>query len=96
MLDRLQADRAGVIRAIYLDVDLDETTRRHAERPQAVEFTVEDMRAWYSGADPLGWARETVLPQALSLDVTVGFLSRPSRAPNREPRVEEVPTMCDR
>ena len=74
MLDRLHADHAGVTRAIYLDVDFDETTRRHAERPQAVEFTVEDMRAWYSGADPLGWVCETVLPQALSLDDTVGVL----------------------
>lgn len=50
MLDGLRRDHLGRSCFYYLDVPWAETVRRHATRPQAAEFGVDDMRGWYGGA----------------------------------------------
>jgi predicted kinase len=71
MLARLGRDHLGATRFYYLDVSLEETVRRHATRPQAAEFTADDMRSWYRPRDLLTGIRERVIPQASTLRETV-------------------------
>lgn len=61
MLHRLRDDHRGSTLAYYLAVSFPESRLRHSMRPQAAEFTVEDMRDWYIADDGLGWAEETVI-----------------------------------
>ncbi|WP_285900043.1 kinase [Frankia sp. R82] len=72
---------SGLLRAhrgrsfvFYLDVSFEETLRRHATRPQAAEFSGEDMRGWYLARDLLGVDGERVVPEHFTLARTVAFL----------------------
>ncbi|WP_344638806.1 kinase [Kitasatospora cystarginea] len=71
MLSRLTADHRGRSHLYYLDVDFTETVRRHATRPQAAEFSPEDMAAWYQPRDLLPDGLEHVIGQHSALDETV-------------------------
>ncbi|MFD7583831.1 kinase [Kitasatospora sp. NPDC059811] len=71
MLARLAADHRGRSHLYYLDADFDETVRRHATRPQAGEFSPEDMAGWYQPHDLLPGGLEHVVPQHSTLDETV-------------------------
>jgi predicted kinase len=74
MLARLGRDHLGVSRFYYLDVSLEETFRRHATRPQAAEFTTDDMRSWYRSRDLLTGICERVIPQVSTLQETVNVI----------------------
>jgi len=58
----------------YLDVSFAETIRRHATRPQASEFTPEQMRTWYEAQDTLGTDGEHVIPESSTSTETVDFI----------------------
>ncbi|WP_194819021.1 AAA family ATPase [Nocardia sp. XZ_19_385] len=60
MLQRLSAaaDRSHFY---AFDLSFEETTRRHATRPQATEFGITEMRSWYHGWDPLDFVPEVRL-----------------------------------
>jgi energy-coupling factor transporter ATP-binding protein EcfA2 len=60
----------------WLDVEFAETIQRHATRPQAAEFTPEDMAGWYVQDDWLGLPEEALIPQESSLDETVQRICR--------------------
>lgn len=62
LLQRLREDHQGCTLAYYLAVSFPESCSRHSTRPQASEFTVEDMRNWYVQDDVLGWEEEAVVP----------------------------------
>jgi hypothetical protein len=53
MLQRLITAHAGRTSIYYLDVSFAETLRRHATRPQATDFTPEQMAAWYAFSEPI-------------------------------------------
>jgi energy-coupling factor transporter ATP-binding protein EcfA2 len=74
MLERL-ADRA--LRSLFFawDLDFEETTRRHSERPQRDHFTVEEMADWYHGWQPLGFVNETRFDASVSADEAVAVIS---------------------
>jgi len=74
MLNRLRNDHQGRTWAYYLDVTFEETCARHATRPQAAEFTVEEMRRWYRTEDPLGWETEHHVPSSSALVDTVELI----------------------
>jgi hypothetical protein len=74
MLARLASDHRGRSRFYYLDVSMDETIRRHATRPQAADFSPEDMRHWYRARDLLGSVHERVIPQTSTLQDTIGVI----------------------
>ncbi|MFC6022239.1 kinase [Plantactinospora solaniradicis] len=76
MISALRRDHQGDTHVFYLDVTLEETLRRHTLRPQASEFTAEDMRGWYLHRDLLGLPGEMVIPQRSSLDETVLLIER--------------------
>ena len=63
MLGGLDRDHRGLTSFYYLDVSLEETIRRHATRPQAAEFTPDDMRRWYRYRDLLTSIEERVIPE---------------------------------
>lgn len=74
---------AGVLAAIfeahpsgnfvyYFDVSLEETLRRHAFRKtDALTFDEDDMREWYPGAGPCGFASERMIGETSTLAETV-------------------------
>ncbi|KFB04665.1 hypothetical protein ALLO2DRAFT_02595 [Frankia sp. Allo2] len=74
MIEGLLGAHQGRSFVFYLDVSLEETLRRHATRPQAAEFTSEDMRGWYLPRDLLGVDGEQVVPEHSTLDQTVAFI----------------------
>jgi AAA domain len=71
MLEGLLRDHQSVARFYYLDVPLEETLRRHANRPQAAEFGEAEMRTWYCDRDLLPGGIEQIVPAASSLEDTV-------------------------
>lgn len=74
MLAALNRDHLGVSRFYYLDVSMEEALRRHATRPQAAEFSKDDMRRWYRTGDLLGVIREHVIPESSTLPETVSLI----------------------
>jgi hypothetical protein len=74
MLAGLRQDHLGVSRFYYLDVSMAESLRRHATRPQALEFGPGDMHAWYRHRDLLTAVDECVIPEASTLEETVGLI----------------------
>jgi hypothetical protein len=71
MLGRLRDDHSGPTAFYYFDVSWGETVRRHATRPQAREFGVDEMRMWYCAADWLHFREERLIPETFTLDETV-------------------------
>ncbi|RAO54563.1 kinase [Micromonospora saelicesensis] len=71
MLTSLRDDHRGRSLFCYLDVSLAETLRRHLTRPQAGEFTAEEMSGWYAAHDVLDWPDELVLPETTGLNEAV-------------------------
>jgi hypothetical protein len=71
MLDVLQHDHRGQSSFYYFDVSFAETLRRHATRPQAKEFGIEEMRGWYRERDSLAFTEERLVLETSSLDETV-------------------------
>lgn len=57
MLGRVAAASQDA-RFYAFDLSFEETARRHATRPQANEFTVEQMADWYHGWQPLPFVAE--------------------------------------
>lgn len=78
MLLALRGDYRETSFFYYLDVPLEETLRRHATRPQAAEFTPEDMRGWYREHDLLPGGTERVIPAECPLEDTVRLVMRQS------------------
>lgn len=74
MLTRLVDDHTGITVCAYLDVPFEETVRRHATRPQATEFTVEQMAGWFQPDDRLRVPGEIIVPQESSTERTVETL----------------------
>jgi predicted kinase len=71
MLRRLREDHQGLTRCYLYDLSFEETLRRHRDRPQADDFGEVQMRAWWSGVQPIPGLDETLIEAGLSLDATV-------------------------
>jgi predicted kinase len=76
MLHRLAADHPGPAHFFYLDVSFAETVRRHATRPQAQDFTADQMRYWYVELDVLDGLDEEVIPESSSQEQTLNLIAR--------------------
>lgn len=74
MLERLHADFGG--HWFYFDLPFEETVRRHATRPQAADFGVEDMQAWFQERDALPFVHEQLIGPASSLAETTAQIWR--------------------
>lgn len=71
LLVRLARDHQGPTLPYYFDVSWVETLRRHAARPQSLEFGAEEMAGWYCPNDLLGWPEEQIVPETATLDETI-------------------------
>ncbi|MDT5028940.1 MAG: hypothetical protein QOE61_5366, partial [Micromonosporaceae bacterium] len=76
MITSLLRSHRGENFVFYLDVSLEETLRRHSLRPQASQFTGDDMRGWYLPRDLLGVDGEHVVEETSSFDDSVAFIAR--------------------
>jgi len=74
MLDELRRTHRGTTLSFYLDIPLTETLRRHAQRPQATQFSADDMRGWYLEHDVLGFPGEHVIGPRATHDDTVNLI----------------------
>ena len=74
MLAGLNQEHRGLSCFYYLDVSVEETLRRHLTRPQASEFTQDDMRGWYCQRDLLSSIHERVVPETSTLQQTVALI----------------------
>jgi predicted kinase len=83
MLDGLRRDHLGQSCFYYLDVSWEETVRRHATRPQAADFGVDDMRDWYRPRDLLTAVREQVIPETSTLQETTSLILAQALRPAR-------------
>jgi len=71
VLTALVADHRGRTACYYFDLPFEETLRRHATRPEAAEFTPEQMRPWYRHRDLLPGELEQLVPPHATLEGTV-------------------------
>ncbi|HEY6739485.1 MAG TPA: kinase, partial [Actinopolymorphaceae bacterium] len=76
MLRRLCHDHVGRTTFFYFDIPFEETVRRHATRPQAKDFTADDMRGWYVHRDLLGFVDEQIIAASATLEETVLRIER--------------------
>ena len=49
----------------YFEVSLEETVRRHASKPNAHEFGVQEITEWFVLHDVLGVEREVIIPESM-------------------------------
>lgn len=95
MLHELITAHLGVTTVVYLDVSLDETVRRHSLRPQAAEFTAEQMRGWYQHRDVLDVPGERILGEDVSQDEAVQFIADATGLPSVQTTFDPAPRQCD-
>jgi predicted kinase len=60
----------------YMDVQFDETLRRHATRNKNVEFGENEMKEWWDLSTPMDHLREVVISQPSSLEETVRTIGK--------------------
>lgn len=60
----------------YMDVQFDETLRRHSSRPQIAEFGEQEMKEWWDLASPMGHPYEAVIPESSTLEEAVKTIGR--------------------
>lgn len=82
MLSRL-ASRAAWSFFFAWDLEFEETARRHGQRPQREDFTVEEMADWYHGWQPLSFVNETRFDASMSANEAVGAISSELSAAGR-------------
>ena len=68
MLRALVAEHRGPTHVFYLDVTLEQSMRRHAARPLALEVPASTLRDWYVRTDTLGIDGEVVVDADVSMD----------------------------
>lgn len=74
MLQRLHG-RAAQSFFFAWDLEFEETARRHDERAQRDDFTVEEMAEWYHGWQPLSFVDETRFDASVSASEAVSAIS---------------------
>ena len=71
MLRSLVDGHKGRSQVYYFSLPFEETVRRHATRPEAGAFSVEDMRSWYRVNDVLGLEGEEIVTSGESVEQVV-------------------------
>jgi predicted kinase len=69
-LERLGA-RSRAAHFFAWDLSFEETARRHDQRAKRGAFSVDEMRSWFHGWQPLDFTAETRFGQAMSADAAV-------------------------
>ncbi|GAB3244248.1 hypothetical protein GCM10027456_13540 [Kineosporia babensis] len=75
MLHRLSTEHGGPSHFFYFNVSFAETARRHRTRPQAAEFTPEEMQTWYQELDLLEEQTEAIIPESSTQEQTLAYIA---------------------
>lgn len=94
MLRRLQRDLTTRAHFYYLDISLDESVARHETRPQARDFTADDMGSWYRSCDLVQGLREMVVAEATVMTATADLIVRSSGL-TRDELIPSPPSRVD-
>lgn len=62
-----------------LDVSLEETVRRHEQRPKSKDFTIEQMKEWYQPVESLGYDFEYNILESSTLEDTVTYIKQTAK-----------------
>ncbi|GLY27406.1 AAA family ATPase [Kineosporia sp. NBRC 101731] len=76
MLRTLASEHSGPTHFFYFDISFAETVRRHSTRPQAEEFTAEQMRDWYTHRDLLDTLNESVIGETSTEEETLTLIAQ--------------------
>lgn len=76
ILDRIIKRHKGQSYIFYFDVSFEETARRHKNRPENTEFSVEDMREWYDIAHRSNHQLELIISERFSINESVSFIQQ--------------------
>lgn len=76
VLLRLVDDHRGTSRCYLYDLSFDETVRRHATKPVANAFGVDDLRKWWRGCQPVQGLEEARVADSGTLESTVARVLR--------------------
>lgn len=65
----------------YFDISLEETLRRHAQRPvkNTPPFTLDDMKSWYPDEYIPIHENEVLIPESSSIDETIALIKSESK-----------------
>ena len=74
MLTGLVRDHTGPSACFYYELSFEETVRRHASKPQSVEYGPDVMQGWYRERDLIPALNETELGPDVSLDEAVSSM----------------------
>lgn len=69
MFERLAQLFSPNVASYYYALSFDETLKRHQTRAKKNEFTAEDMKRWWLEKDVLGWEKEVLLTDNVSLEM---------------------------
>ena len=62
------------------DLSFEETARRHAARAKSTEFSLDEMRSWYHGWQPLPFVQERRIgPEESAIEIAQRILERHAR-----------------
>jgi predicted kinase len=95
VLRQLIAHHQGPVAVFYLQIGLDETVRRHAQRAEPISVTAEQMREWYVDRDLLDVPGERVIGEAASFEDVVATILHESGLVGAVP-LTPCPTRCPR
>jgi predicted kinase len=68
LVRRLVADHAGVSSCWFYHLSFEQTVARHVTKPNAHDWTIDEMRSWWQGVDLIDGLDEHPLGADLSLD----------------------------
>lgn len=71
---QLHDDHRGSTRIYHFDVGLEETIRRHSERPLSRAFGEDKLREWHEGWQPLPWFEEARVGAEITTEVLVSTI----------------------
>ncbi|UAJ80112.1 kinase [Leifsonia sp. ZF2019] len=72
-LERLR-ERSWASHFFAWDLSLEETIRRHGQRPKAAEFGEHKLRDWYHGWQPLAFAQEVRIDKSVSAEAAAALV----------------------
>jgi adenylate kinase family enzyme len=83
MFNRLVHEHPRKSFVYFLDIDFEETVKRHATREKSKNFGREEMQSWFHMAEPLGFENEIIIPSSSSISESVNVIRADISHPNQ-------------
>ena len=88
VLDRIIAKHTGPSFIFYFDTSFEETARRHETRQATSDFTVDDMRPWYTASHRSNHHLERLIPEHYSESDTIAYICGETLLDQKQPERE--------